>query len=247
MRTDMYKVIVERPRKGKHPYALAERLRNDPEGPSFLGMRAGYGQPGLNENLSPLKRFLQKQVGRPWSKVYAEISEHMDRRNTVQQHIYQHIDDFIAIQAEWKDGEIVDLKNRDGWRRSSPRQSLYVDPRTGLICRKPFGASRSKLRREQRAQERAELDSIRKIISADLWLMRIDEQWYEVRRATLPAPVYREERVAGRTRLKRLDRPLFDVVRKSYVRSEPYDRGSRVYSQSKRQLSHRELVRHGLR
>src|SRR5438309_9686382 len=31
------------------------------------------GEKWLNENLAPLRRYLESNVGRPWSKVYAEI------------------------------------------------------------------------------------------------------------------------------------------------------------------------------
>ena len=41
MRTDMYKVIVERPRSWKSKDKDARRLRRDFDGPSQLGMRAG--------------------------------------------------------------------------------------------------------------------------------------------------------------------------------------------------------------
>lgn len=248
----MYKVIVERPRKGKHPYAPAEKLRNDPDGPSFLGMRAGYGHPGLNENLRPLRRFLEAQVGRPWNKVFAEISRGIDRRNTVQQHIYQHLDDFIAVQAQWRNGEIVDLK--DGFNRYPRwRQTLFVDPRTGLIRKKP-GPSRTQLRREQEERDRASVSARRRVLSADLWLMRLDDQWYEVRIAPLPRPVYRDVVVAGETRFRRLDRSVFDVALKIPVRSQEFADGREemygrreVYALSKRQLSRSELKAHELR
>jgi len=39
------------------------------------------------------------QLGRPWNKVFSEICAGIDRRNTVQQHIHQHIRDFIAIEV----------------------------------------------------------------------------------------------------------------------------------------------------
>src|SRR5262245_62228647 len=99
MREDMYKVIVERPRGWKSKSSHAVRRRDDLDGPKQLGIRAGYDRPALNENLSPLRRFLHAQVGRPWSKVYSEIASGIDRRNTVQQHIYQQADDFIASQV----------------------------------------------------------------------------------------------------------------------------------------------------
>jgi hypothetical protein len=109
MREDMYKVIVERPRRGKYGYAGAARLRNDIDGPMRLGMRAGYGYRALNENLAPLRRFLHAQIGRPWNKVFSEICAGIDRRNTVQQHIHQHISDFTAIDVDVRNGRLVDL------------------------------------------------------------------------------------------------------------------------------------------
>src|SRR6185437_6639175 len=131
MRQDMYKVIVERPRTGKRAHPAALRLRDDLDGPTRLGMRAGYGFLDLNENLQPLRRYLQAQIGRPWDKVYSEICARIDRRNTVQQHIHQHIDDFIAIKVREKEGKLIAVS------RGNPRElwyeELYVDPRTGII------------------------------------------------------------------------------------------------------------------
>ena len=76
MRDDMFKVIVERPRR-IHSNAYkgdGRAFRNREDGPSRLGMNKGYNdRKGLNENLAPLKRFLERQVNRPWGKVYKGI------------------------------------------------------------------------------------------------------------------------------------------------------------------------------
>src|SRR5579859_2080543 len=120
MREDMYKVIVERPRRGKDGNAAAARLRNDFNGPARLRARAGYGYRSLNENLSPLRRYPRAQIGRPWDKVFSEICANIDRRNTVQQHIHQHIRDFIAIDVDIREGRRVNLTNR---RRFLPSSS----------------------------------------------------------------------------------------------------------------------------
>ena len=114
MREDMNKVIVERSRRGKYGDDRAAKRRNDFEGPTFSGMRAGYGYRSLNENLAPLRRYLRAQVGRPWNNVFSEICAGIDGHNTVQQHIRQHIDDFIATKVELRNEELVDLHDR--WR-----------------------------------------------------------------------------------------------------------------------------------
>ncbi|SDJ12619.1 hypothetical protein [Variovorax sp. OV700] len=107
MREDMDKVIVERPRRGGGVQGDGRKWRNSRERGSYLGMAQGYAYPkGLNENLAPLKRWLHKQVHRPWDKVYAELCSGIDRRSTVQAHIFQHIDDFVERQAVLRDGEV---------------------------------------------------------------------------------------------------------------------------------------------
>ena len=45
----------------------------------------------------------------PWNKVFSEICARIDGRNTVQRHIRQHIDDFIATKVEVRGGALIDL------------------------------------------------------------------------------------------------------------------------------------------
>jgi hypothetical protein len=134
MRSDMYKIIVERPRRSKDLRARALRFRNSLEGPSHLGMRVGYGYRELNENLAPLRRYLHSQVGRPWNKVFGEICSRIDRRNPVQRHIHEHLGQLIATQVEIRDGMLIEC-GKFGLNRLASPGELYVDPRTGLICR----------------------------------------------------------------------------------------------------------------
>ena len=108
MREDMDKVIVERPRKGGGRDKGTRQWRNSRERGNHLGMRRGHADlKGLNENLAPLRRWLHKQVHRPWDAVYGELCRGIDRRNAVQAHIHQHVDDFVDRDAVWVDGERV--------------------------------------------------------------------------------------------------------------------------------------------
>jgi len=242
MRNDMFKVIVERPRKWKDPENRAVRRRNDFDGPRFLGMRAGHGRPALNENLNPLKRYLHAQVGRPWNKVYGEIAAGIDRRNTVQQHVYQHIDNFIAVQVAWRNGELIDLKQpmpsyRTG--RLELLQPLYVDPRTGLIRpNKHYRSWSAEWRVWKQATDEASLRQRRRL-DANTLLMRLEDQWYEVRVASYPW----DDSVT-----------LFDAVLKRELNSRNHCMDERkklygdwdTYAVSKRQLSRREIERYEL-
>jgi hypothetical protein len=254
MREDMFKVIVERPRRHKGGDAQAARWRDDIEGPQHLGMRAGYGYRALNENLNPLRRYLGSQVGRPWNKVYSEIAENIDRRNTVQQHIYQHIDDFIAIHVELREGgRLVDLTHHlysDG----NVTQGLYVDPRTGLIrVNKNYRSLRRRWQEREQAKQ-AEIDARRRVLDAKTQLLHLAGEWFEVKVAPLPRESVSTVFVNGQKKRSRKPEMRFDTVLKRTI-SGLDERDERIklygsdalYAVSKRQLSRRELRDHGLR
>jgi hypothetical protein len=257
MRDDMYKVIVERPRRAKGNAVRAARLRNDQDGPMHLGMRAGYGQPQLNENLSPLRRYLRAQVGRPWDRVYGEISKEIDRRNTVQQHIYQHLDDFIAIKVERRGDRLVDLRrSRRFWLDGSTiHQELYVDPDTGLVRRNKTYHSWRRAAADARLAAQAEIAMRRRTLDDCTQLHRLAGGWFLVQIAPLPdkhAAELGTERIA----LRREDTDArFDVLlRRTTSRVQKADAAARkelygldsVYAVSKRQLSRREMKAYGL-
>ena len=265
MRSDMYKVIVERPRGGKGNYSAAARRRDDHDGPRQLGMRAGYGRIWLNENLRPLERYLRAQVGRPWNKVHGEISAGIDRRNTVQLHIFAHLDDMIATQVARREGRLTDLKRPwlSWYDRRDLKQPLYVDPDSGIIrVNKQRGGWKLE-RLEREANEAAEVATRRKPLGGERWLMLIDHQWYEVQLAPLP-PIYRvQKEIEGRLCRSRTSDRVYDVVLRCAVQRERPDHVGRqtyfygkarnglyareVYAVSKRQLSRREIESHGLR
>lgn len=258
MRKDMCKVIVERPRGYKGEINKARRRRDDVDGPSFLGMRAGYGYRALNENLKPLERYLHAQVGRPWDKVHSEICANIDRRNTVQQHVLEHLRDMIAVQVEWRDGRWVDLKDRDRWRDPrSPylRQKLYVDPRTGLIrTNKQYRTIVAAWR--ERATKASETSAQnRRRVDEHTLLLRIAGLWYQVRLE--PMPPGRIVEFMRNGTLHRGCKPqwVFDVVLKKKVCREQNGYADEsfqlcgvryTYAASKQQLSRKEMDRYDL-
>jgi len=220
-------------------------------------MRAGYGGRGLNENLAPLRRYLRAQLGRPWNKVFGEICQGIDRRNTVQQHIHQHIDDFIAIHVEWRDGRLLDLTRRLGFFQEDRglRQQLYVDPRSGLVRLNKDYTSGRRRAAERRKREQAEIDSRRRTVDEQTQLHRLDGVWFRVEIASLPETVRIDRIVNGERRRKRTAESRFDVVlRRSTSRlAESREERSKLYGSkdlyaaAKRQLSKQELKQFGLR
>ena len=145
MRPDMAKVIVERPRHGSRDPGIAKgykrRLQRLPadELPIREGMkkRSGGGTKHFNEHLGPLRRYLDSQVGRPWNKVFAEICAHINRSSVVQDHVRDHVDDYVVINVIEIDGILC---FGDGWSYGRPlpgysRMLWYVCPRTGILRR----------------------------------------------------------------------------------------------------------------
>jgi hypothetical protein len=241
MREDMYKVIVERPRRGKDGDANAARLRNDLDGPMRLGMRAGYGYRSLNENLAPLRRYLRTQIGRPWNKVFSEICAGIDRRNTVQQHIHQHIRDFIAIEVDVRDGRLVDLAERWGFigPGAGISQELYVDPRTDLIRLNKNYRSWRHGAAERRKREQAEIAARRRAVDERTLLLRLEDIWFRVEVDLLPTAGSRYDAVL-RKNISRAARADLQQCQHLYGSSD-------LYAVSKRQISRQEITANGLR
>lgn len=271
MREDMAHVIVERPRI--KPYNRRKGRRLDPEHlPAHEGMRRGHAWRGdrkeLNENLAPLRRYLEQQVGRPWNKVYSEIAMHLRVDSAVQQHVRDHLRDFVALAPR---------RNIHDWRSLFRGglwwQRFYVDPVTGLLCRTDQ-LPEEKARRRSR-QNRQPPPLTRVALSDNRELRLINGLWYEVRLAKLPEPIYRASQESVKLPLHiygRKDRsfdaemnvrrlmppPVWDVVTKSMIAVGPpiddpaswknYRRAQpdRRYATAKRVLSRRELRQHGL-
>jgi hypothetical protein len=258
MREDMYKVIVERPRRGKYGYAAAARLRDDFDGPMRLGTRAGYGYRALNENLAPLRRYLQAQIGRPWNKVFSEICAGIDRRNTVQQHIHQHIREFIAIDVGVRNGRWVDLAAdwRFLWNDSGMSQALYVDPRTGLIRRNKNYRSWRRSDAQRRQREQLEIATRRRVVDKRTMLLLLDDVWFRVEVEALPKERLVEGVVDGQPRRRRTVEPRYDAVLRRHIsraNSADLDQcqhmygSADLYAVSKRQISTREIKSYRLR
>src|SRR5262245_27860576 len=102
MRSDMDKVIVERPRfrsrapsrkKGYRKYLQRTGIDQLPVREPMLGRWHGMGK-FLNEHLGPMRRFLRSNIGRPWNKVHQELCEHVSFENAVQAHVLTHIYDY---------------------------------------------------------------------------------------------------------------------------------------------------------
>jgi hypothetical protein len=142
MRPDMAKVIVERPRygsalptKGKGYNRRTARFAWEDQ-PKREGIKVrGCKGKSLNEHLAPLRRYLTQQVGRPWDKIFADVCRFLDRNSAVQDHVRDHLEDYVATRVIVHDGQLCQGNGRGIGR---PLDSLfYVCPRTGILKRNP--------------------------------------------------------------------------------------------------------------
>jgi len=245
MRKDMSKVIVERPRSGRSFAKVAKpgrtRIVEDDDGEP---LRAGKGgrapvrtksqkNKRLNENLAPLRRYLARNVERPWAKVYSEISEHLKPSSTVQQHVRDHIDDFVAIKTRMKAG-VVMATPRFGGERSivDDHRQFYVHPRTGILrANEHYKRWSVKWREDQKARE-AERATRMRVLDAKTQLHKLkDDVWWEVKLAKIGDGREADElHFAGLTSM-----PLAELYGQEGVRAV-----------SKRQLNKADKKKHGL-
>jgi hypothetical protein len=161
MRKDMAKVVTEAPRSGhRNPSKKWGRRLNkdyysaDDHGPSRAPMarfrQYGWNAKEFSDVLGPLRRYLRKQIGRPWDKVWSEITQTLDSRSLTGQHIFDHIR-WEVEQHAWI-GDDKRLFHKRHWGAIELTTGLYVHPVTRLLCYKPERRSGFRSGRFGRAQ-----------------------------------------------------------------------------------------------
>jgi hypothetical protein len=228
MRSDMAKVIVERPRHGgggRYPRGA------QPDGPSheLWRRREGIKRPwrrnrkSLNENLAPLWRFLRSRLGRPWDKVYSEVCERINKNSAVQLHAWQHLMQEVVTDPHKVLGDVR------MWRCSFLWAScFYVDPKTGLLREKKPTPRKQKV--VPKPLDRIQFDSTREY-------RRLKGIWYELLLEPLPQTGFFRDVVMKQqfemTRVGFADVRLADEFKKYY--------GRPVFAAGRRQLGKQEI------
>ena len=244
----MAKVIVERPRRQGWPSKGHGRVRDVEDLPRTQGMtrphRMNWGGKELNENLAPLRRFLHSRVGHKWNDVYSEISQNLRVDSAVQQHVRDHVWDFVALHVTvdnagylWATRWTIPFKVGDGF------WGLYVDPRDGVLRDtgpRPKLASYG----ERRAAEFA--DTV-KIVDNNNELRKHNGIWYWCEVNTVPPGTWKDMADA-RGMLRRVwsSVPCWDVLLGRFVDYGERSNLRNTYCVSKRQLNHKELKTHGV-
>lgn len=268
MRKDMAKVIVTRPRLLDSAVRKGRTIPDELQ-PKAVGLHRHAQEQGgykmLNETLAPLRRYLEAQIGRPWNAVYSEIAANLRPTSTVQQHVRDHLKDFVNLHRQ-----------PHAYRRYQGRpwfEPLYVDTNGILRRTEDLPEVRAARRRQRAGPSDPTATPIR--LSAFRKLSRIAGVWYEVGFAPLPEPEYRlvirevKQRIRPydasspertiKVRVRQLITPAVqDAISGRMISAGPESddhvswrryretQPERVYAITKRQLSRRELRRYNL-
>lgn len=239
MRADLNKVLCEDYRLGgddytwyrnssvKDYYDHYEDLEDDipHSGASSrgrTGMRTSKiywnGRKRFNEHLNPLRGLIHKNVGRRWDKVYSELCAVFDKRSVINQHILDHLAQYVETK------HIVlctgKLFYQESWGRHTPADRLvpiresrvewYVDPRDGILKKnKP-----TKTRR-QRGRE-----SSQRLIKENLNFKQVFENGIELERNRETGAWYLYQYVTSKKSLQTYHKEVYDFALKTYNRVE---------------------------
>jgi len=185
MRADMAKVIVERPRTGGHGKVKQQRVRDLEALPQKESGRRShrYNRKNLNENLAPLYRWLNAQVGRNWDKVNSELRERIDVRSAVQAHIWQHVKDYVVSKGVFYEGKVPYYTNGYKYTKLAiAAGDLYVCPKTNLL-------KKNGVRKRARHVEPTPDPAVFRRVKSHIAYMKIDDVWYQLTLAPLPEEI----------------------------------------------------------
>lgn len=239
MRSDMSKVVIERPRSGHQlpsgktglrirdydPEREYENMPNRVSGSRSKHVRT-TGRKYFSDLLSPLRRYLRSNVGRPWNKVWSEMKQSLDSRKVTGQHIFDHVKSEVETNCyEGADGKVYSPYR--GYGEHRPVEGLYVHPRTGLLCWK----QPRNHHRERREKEAAQREVVLIPRSDSQYYLKIEGVWYEV-----------ELEYSGEVEKTPDGQPVNRWSDTQFVTRQIYQRGQRVWQiRNKRQCNSREL------
>jgi len=96
VRKDYKDVILNTGRTWGSVARKNQRVKDDDMDAQCAPMRNYKDRKQFGDRVTPLYRYLHKQVGRPWNKVYSELCKQTDPRSIRGFHLRSHIDDIVV-------------------------------------------------------------------------------------------------------------------------------------------------------
>ncbi|OEK03992.1 hypothetical protein [Roseivirga misakiensis] len=101
-----------------------------------IKLRSG-GTKCQTDNLQPLLRFLAKNEGKFWNKVYQQLCQRMDKNSVLGQHVFDHISDFVHTKVSIENGKILSVGKWGGQNELTSfwHPVFYVHPKSGQLLK----------------------------------------------------------------------------------------------------------------
>ena len=198
MRQDLNKVLCEHERyRSSETFAARRKAKKftsniGSEGENLFSresmrLRYGYERKSFSENLSPLYGAVRKAVGTRWDKFYSELCSTFDKRSVINQHILQHLNDFISVKTFLQDGDVCVVDSYYGPRPiKTCRTEFFVDPRDGIIKKNKWYTNYKTEARKAVRQRKAEESKTYRKLSDTLVLALVDGVWFEFELQPVP-------------------------------------------------------------
>ncbi len=253
MRSDMSKVITERPRHGlrlKQPKGYKKEFaQTDWEDmPNREKIRLKWRKnwndgKEFSERLGPLTRWLFSKVGQNYNDVHSELCEHLSRDSVIQDHVRDHAEQMVEKGVEIINGvPCYGEKQRFAMLRGIPiTDHFYVHPDTNRLEYAP--AKKTKREKKQKFVKVDDTHQMHKI--KGIWYM-IEVKPYDPKDFT----VRKEITYGNKTFYRDVFVPYYDglmnrMVTQAYQAKEFY--GGYFMATGKRQLNSKEIKDYGLR
>ncbi|AVP96138.1 hypothetical protein C7S18_02540 [Ahniella affigens] len=178
----MKQVLIERPRSG---WRLKHKRTNKPRASDWNGEDLDIERqaPRLRQSkhfddlLSPLRKYLRAQVGRPWDNVYSEMCATIDRRTVSGRHLFEHVEWEVLIDAVLDEQGKPCYPAHRHWRQGRA-VGLFVHPRTRLLCYQAGDSARE--RKRKRESKHAEFVANHRDLGQGAFLLKRRGIWHWV-------------------------------------------------------------------
>ena len=233
----MAKVVAEPARNGSaYRVIKGEKIRLQRDGIDSvqhegLGRRWEFDDRSqMRDHLNALRRFLRKQVGRPWGEVYSEICSNAPKGSFLGHHLRELVSNEVSADVTVAaDGVMYGAR---GWEVHNG--DLYACPETNILKLKGDGEQRKRNRWRPRSEyEFIALDDSHRFV-------KVDGLWFFVTFSAIPGLEVNE-----RPSDVVLKVPVFALGAKKHASEHRVMRtwGGAIYASSKRQADSREVAR----
>ncbi len=169
----------------------------------------------FSDHLSPLQRWLKKQVGQPWDSVYSRLCQQIETRTLCGQHLLHHLRDMVTTEVEFIN-EVPYHRRYQSRPLGYWRDELYVHPETKQLCL----AKKRPKRQPQKRDDLLKVDTLHQY-------RKLDGVWYFVTLRDIP-----------------FDGKVFDIVLQktlTYWTATAFYEGKRFYAYHQRHCTKKEV------